>query len=148
MVVCRLTKERAELYETTVQTTLDKLDRSDGIRQRSRAGAGHQAEADHQSPGPLPCAEEPLSRRSGKLDRLTEMLDEALSVDDRALVFTRLWRWAICCSATCAAVADRRALPPRRHHGQKRRDDMVQLFQSEKGPPIFVLNLRGGIRRT
>ncbi|MEZ4582735.1 MAG: hypothetical protein R3A10_14050 [Caldilineaceae bacterium] len=56
VVYCGLTKEQAELYETTVQTTLDKLDRSDGIRRRSRAGAGHQAEADHQSSGPLPCA--------------------------------------------------------------------------------------------
>ena len=91
VVYCSLTTEQATLYEQTVQQALDKLDRSSGIQRRGLgAGAAHQAQADQPIIRPTSCAKsDPLAGRSGKLDRVTEMLEEALSVGDRALVFTQ-----------------------------------------------------------
>jgi SNF2 family DNA or RNA helicase len=89
-------------------------------------------------PGPLP-------GRSGKLDRLTEMLEETVGTGDRALVFTQF-----------REMGDRlvphleRALEtevPFLHGGVPRatRDAMVRSFQEDTpGPPVFVLSLKAG----
>jgi len=82
--------------------------------------------------------------RSGKLDRLTEMLEEVLAADDRALIFTQF--------AEMGAIMKRHlqetfgeevlflhgATPP------KQRDRMVERFQGTEAPPIFILSLKAG----
>ncbi len=87
----------------------------------------------------------PLHARSGKLDRLTEMLEESAAAGDRALVFTQF-----------REMGDRlvphleRALGvpvPFLHGGVSRaaRDELVRRFQEETpGPPVFVLSLKAG----
>ena len=88
-----------------------------------------------------------IAGRSGKLARLTEMLEEALSAGDRALVFTQFAEMgdaaqeiisrrrsaARCCSCTA-----------RRPSAQ--RDRMVERFQAKNGdsPPVFILSLKAG----
>ncbi|MEZ4612228.1 MAG: DEAD/DEAH box helicase [Caldilineaceae bacterium] len=119
VVYCGLTKEQAELYETTVQTTLDKLDRSDGIRRRSRAGAGHQAEADHQSSGPLPArrgAVVPAQRQARPPDG--DVGRGAERGRPRPGLHPVCGDGPSVAAPSAPRVADRRALPPRRHHGQ------------------------------
>ena len=90
---------------------------------------------------------DPLATRSGKLDRLTEMLDEALSIGDQALVFTQFVEMG---HLLQRHLRDTLGVDVLFLHGgtpAKQRDQMVQEFQSEDGPPVFVLSLRRRRRR-
>jgi len=89
-VFCNLTKEQASLYEAVVKTTMDALDETEGMQRKGLVLAtlsklkqvcNHPAQflGDHSS----------ISGRSGKLARLTEMVEEMLEVGDRALIFSQ-----------------------------------------------------------
>ena len=86
-----------------------------------------------------------LEDRSGKLDRLGELLEEVLAEGDRALIFTQFAEMG-------GMLAD---FLPRAFgaatqflHGgtpAKLRDQMVRRFQEdEHAPPIFILSLKAG----
>ena len=86
-----------------------------------------------------------INGRSGKLTRLTEMLEEVIEVGDRALVFSQF--------AEMGALLQRQVqetfgLETLFLHGgvtKRRRDRMVERFQ-DKGaaPQVFVLSLKAG----
>lgn len=145
VVYCPLTKEQADLYEKVVRETLQHVEGSAGIQRRGlvlglltklKQVCNHPAHYLKQSA--------PLSRRSGKLMRLTEMLEEALSVNDRALVFTQFVEMG---HLLQRHLRETLGVPVLFLHGgitAQQRDEMVQRFQSKDGPPIFVLSLRAG----
>jgi len=87
----------------------------------------------------------PLARRSGKLERVTEMLEEALAGGDRALVFTQFREMG---ERLVAYFRDRLDGEVAFLHGgtpRKARDEMVRRFQEEpSGPRIFVLSVKAG----
>lgn len=145
VVYCPLTVEQASLYEHVVQETLELLDRSDGIQRRGlvlglltklKQITNHPAHFLKQ-PGPLP-------NRSGKLERLTEMLEEALAVDDHALVFTQFVEMGTLLQRHLREVFGVEVLFLHGGTPALQRDQMVQAFQEEDGPPIFILSLRAG----
>jgi SNF2 family DNA or RNA helicase len=87
----------------------------------------------------------PYKGRSGKLERLTDMLEEAIASGDRTLVFTQF-----------KEMGDRLQVhlndvfgfePPFLHGGTPReqRDEMVRAFQEDaSAPPIMLLSLKAG----
>ncbi len=145
-VVCTLTREQATLYQATTEEVMAKIERSEGIERRGlvlslitalKQICNHPAQYLHQR-GPLP-------GRSGKLARVTEMLEEMLSTGDRVLVFTQFKemgdRLVTHLHGTLGIEV------PFLHGGVPRagRDEMVRRFQEEPdAPPIFVLSLRAG----
>lgn len=145
VVYCSLTREQAALYETTVQEALEKLDRTDGIQRRGlvlslltrlKQICNHPAQFLKQ--------EGPLRNRSGKVERLTEMLEEALSVGDHALIFTQFVEMG---ALLQRHLSERLRTEVLFLHGgtpAHQRSRMVEAFQREDGPPIFVLSLRAG----
>jgi SNF2 family DNA or RNA helicase len=145
VVYCSLTREQAALYETVVQESLAELNRSDGIQRRGLVLAlltklkqitNHPAHFLKQTG--------PLAGRSGKLNRLGEMLEEALSVGDRALIFTQFVEMG---HLLQRHLRDTLGVETLFLHGSTpaaQRDKMVQAFQSEDGPAVFVLSLRAG----
>ncbi len=145
VVYCSLTQEQAQLYETTVQEALARLDRADGIQRRGlvlslltklKQICNHPAHF-LKEPGPLP-------HRSGKLERLTEMLEEALSVGDHALIFTQFVEMGHLLQRHLRDCLNTEVLFLHGGTSAAQRDQMVQAFQSDDGPPIFVLSLRAG----
>ncbi len=152
-VYSHLTEEQATLYEAVVQDALRKVAESEGIERRGlvlsmlmqlKQICNHPVQYLHQADE----AETDvvgLAERSGKLARLTEMLEEITSVDDRVLIFTQF--------AEMGHLL-RSYLPPTLgyatqflHGGvpAKKRDQMVKRFQEdEHGPPIFILSLKAG----
>ena len=88
---CQLTLEQASLYQATVDRWMPRIEeheRSFGRRgavlaMLEPAEAGLQPPGDGRSP-----TGRPLAGRSGKLERLVELL-EAMPADDKALVFTQ-----------------------------------------------------------
>jgi SNF2 family DNA or RNA helicase len=87
----------------------------------------------------------PLAGRSGKLARLTEMLDEALAVGDRVLVFTQFREMGDRLQVHLAARLGSEVLFLHGGTPRKARDEMVRRFQEdERGPRIFILSLKAG----
>ncbi|MFN3331861.1 MAG: DEAD/DEAH box helicase, partial [Caldilinea sp.] len=145
VVYCSLTKEQASLYETTVHDALAALDRADGIQRRGlvlslltrlKQICNHPAQFLKQ--------ENPLRNRSGKLERLTEMLEEALSVGDHALVFTQFVEMGALLQRHLSEQLQTEVIFLHGGTPAAQRDQMVQAFQRDDGPPIFVLSLRAG----
>jgi SNF2 family DNA or RNA helicase len=144
-VLCTLTREQASLYQAAVDEAMRRIASSDGMARRGLVLAlitalkqiGNHPAHYLGEPGPLP-------GRSGKLDRLREMLEEVVLAGDRALVFTQFREMGDrLVSELERAVADD---VPFLHGGVARaaRDAMVDRFQAEDGPPVLVLSLRAG----
>jgi SNF2 family DNA or RNA helicase len=145
VVYCSLTREQAALYEKVVQESLADLNRTDGIQRRGLVLAlltklkqitNHPAHFLKESG--------PLEGRSGKLNRLGEMLDEAIAVGDRALIFTQFVEMGHLLQRYLTETLGVETLFLHGSTPATQRDKLVQAFQSEDGPPIFVLSLRAG----
>jgi SNF2 family DNA or RNA helicase len=90
--------------------------------------------------------EEPgrLTGRSGKLERFDELVAELLDAEERALVFTQYREMG---ELLVAHLAQAHGVRARFLHGgvaRKRRDEMVQQFQSGQGAPLQVVSLKAG----
>jgi SNF2 family DNA or RNA helicase len=86
----------------------------------------------------------PLPGRSGKLERLEEILDSILADGERALCFTQFTRFG---SLLVPHLAARFNVPVRYLHGgtsRGERDALVSAFQADARPGIFVLSLKAG----
>ncbi|MGD8406849.1 MAG: DEAD/DEAH box helicase, partial [Anaerolineales bacterium] len=96
-VYCTLTEEQATLYEAVVQDVMEKIESSeDGIQQRGlvlsmlmqlKQICNHPVQYLHQAG--KEGMEVLLDGRSGKLERLGELLEEILAEGDRTLIFTQ-----------------------------------------------------------
>ncbi|HEU5072817.1 MAG TPA: DEAD/DEAH box helicase [Polyangiaceae bacterium] len=145
-VVCTLTREQATLYKAVVDEELRRIETSEGIERRGRVLAlltftkqicNHPAHYLGESG--------PLAKRSGKLTRITEMLEEALAAGDKALVFTQFREMGDKLVEHFSASLGREVVFLHGGTPKKARDDLVRRFQEEPhGPRIFVLSLKAG----
>jgi hypothetical protein len=144
-VACTLTREQATLYKAVVDEELRRIDSSEGMERRGRVLAlltFTKQICNH--PAQYLSEAGPLEGRSGKLARLTEMLEEALAAGDKALVFTQFREMGERLQQHLATLGAEVLLL---HGGtaKARRDEMVQRFQEEpRGPRIFVLSVKAG----
>jgi SNF2 family DNA or RNA helicase len=86
-----------------------------------------------------------LNGRSGKLERLQELLEEVLADGDRALIFTQFAEMGALLAAFLPKSTG--ATTQFLHGGTpvKLRDQMVSRFQEdEHAPPIFILSIKAG----
>jgi SNF2 family DNA or RNA helicase len=149
-VYCSLTDEQASLYDAYVREMLSKIDSSEGIERRGLVLAALtrlKQICDHPS---LFLADNSsnLQGRSGKMERLREMLEEAVGTGEKALVFTQyaemgeMLRRHLQASLGCETLFLHGGVP------RKARDEMVMRFQSgdaaAESPPVFILSLRAG----
>ena len=145
VVYCTLTSEQVELYEKAVADGLNTLQTSDGIQRRGLVlGLLTKLKQITNHPAHYLKQDHPFAGRSGKLSRLTEMLDEALSVGDQALVFTQFVEMGHILQQHLRETLQTEVLFLHGGTSATQRDKLVQAFQSKDGPPIFVLSLRAG----
>lgn len=143
-VFCNLTKEQATLYEAVVQEMMEKIENSEGIERKGLVLAtlmkikqicNHPALFLHNK--------SKLPGRSGKFSRMEEMLEEALSEGDKALIFTQFAEMG---GMLHEYLQEKLGCETLFLHGgtsKKKRDEMIERFQSEK-VPLFVLSLKAG----
>jgi SNF2 family DNA or RNA helicase len=148
-VYCDMTAEQATLYEAVVQEALQRVEEaaaSDDDMQRRGLVLGMLTRLKQVCNHPAQFLGDgsALAGRSGKLERLAEMLEEALSVGDRALVFTQYAAMGHMLRAHLQRTFGVEVLYLHGGTAQKRRDQMVERFQSGDGAPIFILSLRAG----
>lgn len=157
-VFCTLTKEQASLYAAVVNDAETALTQSEGIQRKGvvlatisklKQVCNHPAQflGDHSA----------IPGRSGKLARLTEMLEEMLSVGDRALIFTQFSEMGAILQRHLQEMFGQEVLFLHGGVPKKRRDSMVSRFQGDgathvdkagvskrEGPSIFILSLKAG----
>jgi SNF2 family DNA or RNA helicase len=151
---CHLSEEQATLYEAVVKTALEEVESSDGIQRRGlvlsmlmqlKQVCNHPAQYLHQVGGEEQAVANGNLSRSGKLARLVEMLEEALDVGDRVLIFTQFAEMG---ELLRHSLQTRLNVPAIFLHGSvpaKKRQAMVERFQDDPhGPPIFILSLKAG----
>jgi SNF2 family DNA or RNA helicase len=145
-VFCNLTKEQATLYRAVVDEVQDDLASSEGIERKGLILATlSRLKQVCNHPAHFLGDNSELPGRSGKLARLTEMLDEAIAADDFALVFTQYAAMGVLLRRH---IAESLGLESLFLHGgtpRKRRDEMVERFQNDADAPrVFILSLKAG----
>ncbi len=148
IVAATLTREQAILYESVVRKGLQEVEKAgEGIHRRGailttllrlKQVCNHPAHylMDGSS----------LPSRSGKLDLLSEMIEEALEEGDRCLVFTQFKEMGSLLKTNLENLYGAGVLFLHGGVPQKERDQMVTDFQESRpdGPKIFVLSLKAG----
>ena len=145
-VYCSLEQEQATLYQAVLDEAEESLHGTVGIQRRGVVLAlitKLKQVCNH--PAHFLGDGSALGGRSGKLERLTEMLEEALSIGDRALVFTQFAEMGALLHRWLEEQFGREVLYLHGGTPKRKRDEMVQRFQEEEeGPAIFLLSLRAG----
>ncbi|MFF2351479.1 DEAD/DEAH box helicase [Kitasatospora sp. NPDC058115] len=144
-VSCLLTAEQAGLYRAVVA---DLLERLGGLRGVERKGAvlaaigrlkqvcNHPAQLLHDGTA--------VAGRSGKVERLVELLTEALAEGDRVLVFTQYAEFGTMLRPYLRRTLGEEVLYLHGAVPRGRREEMVARFQSPDGPRVFLLSLKAG----
>jgi len=144
-VYCTLTREQASLYAAVVAEAAEALERSEGIQRKGVVLATlSKLKQVCNHPAQFLKDSSPLTGRSGKLARVTEMLEEVLEVDDGALVFTQFAEMGALLQRHLQETFGREALFLHGGVPKRQRDGMVERFQSPSGPPVLVLSLKAG----
>jgi superfamily II DNA or RNA helicase len=145
-VYCNLTKEQASLYAAVVKDAERALESAEGIERKGLVLATMmklKQVCNH--PAQLMKDNSAIAGRSGKLARLTEMLEEVMARGERALVFTQFTEMGDLLHRHLQETFGREL--PFLHGGvpRKRRDRMIENFQSSgDAPPVFLLSLKAG----
>ena len=159
-VYCHLSEEQASLYEAVVRDVMEQLEDSEGIQRkglvlsmltRLKQICNHPAQFLHEGDSSVAdgvangAAANEVARRSGKLARLFELLEETLSVGDRCLIFTQYQEMG---AMLHRALPERFDTATQFIHGgtpARKRTEMVRRFQDDQeGPQVFILSLKAG----
>jgi len=146
-VFCGLSSEQARLYQKLVDNTLGEIDEATGVQRRGmilgllvklKQICNHPAQFLKQdSLG--------KARRSGKLQRLDEMLEEVMAEGDRALIFTQFAEWGKLLGSHIEHRLGAKTMFLYGSTPQNKREEMVDRFQLDPaGPKIFILSLKAG----
>ncbi len=144
-----LTSEQATLYEATVRQALQEIEGADAegeqLRRRGLVLAMlTKLKQICNHPAHFLKDGSPLEGRSGKLERLEEMLEEVLASGDRALIFTQFAEMGELLRSHLAQVLDSEPLYLHGGTPARERDVMVRRFQAPEGPRLFILSLKAG----
>ncbi|MDW8171434.1 MAG: DEAD/DEAH box helicase [Anaerolineae bacterium] len=149
IVHVNLTQEQATLYEAVVRQSLELIKEAEEKgNAMSRRGLVlsllTQLKQVCNHPAHFMKDGSPLAGRSGKLERLTEMLEEVFAEGDKALVFTQFAEMGeLLCQHLEASLGEK---PLWLHGGTKveEREDLIRRFQAPYGPRLFILSLKVG----
>ena len=143
---CRLTLEQAAVYQATIDHWLPRIEQHGdrfGRRGAVLAMLSHLKQVCNH-PEMLVASGRPLEGRSGKLERLIELL-EGVPPEDKALVFTQYTRF----DRLVPHLHERLGRKVGFFHGHlnaSQRADLLAAFAREDGPSLLVISLRAGGR--
>ncbi|WP_045880267.1 DEAD/DEAH box helicase [Pseudofrankia sp. DC12] len=144
--LCTLTAEQASLYRAVVDDMMERLrDASSPVRRNGVVlAAMTRLKQVCNHPAHLLGDGSALSGRSGKLARLEDLLAQVVASGDRALCFTQFARFG---AMLAPYLSTRLGVEVSFLHGGLRaaeRDVLVERFQTEAGPGVFLLSLKAG----
>ncbi len=144
-----LTQEQATLYEASVREALAAIEQAEQEGEQTRRRGLVLAMLTRlkqicNHPAHFLKDNSVLEGRSGKLNRLAEMLEEVLAAQDRALIFTQFAEMG---TLLQHYLSERLFAETLFLHGgtpARQRDTLVRQFQAPAGPPFFILSLKAG----
>jgi superfamily II DNA or RNA helicase len=144
---CPLTRRQAALYQQAVAELAERLEgpEVEGIQRRGIILAfltRFKQICNHPSQWLGDGAYAPAD--SGKFGRLQELCEEIASRQEKALIFTQYREITAPVARHLAGVFGRPGLVLHGGTPVRQRKDLVDAFQSEGGPPFFVLSLKAG----
>jgi SNF2 family DNA or RNA helicase len=146
-VFCTLTREQATLYAAVVkEATEDIEEATEAIERKGRVLAAlTRLKQVCNHPAQFLADRSALPGRSGKLARLTEMLEEVQESGERALVFTQFAEMGGLLRRHLQETFGREVLFLHGGVPRAQRDRLVERFQKDDdAPPVFVLSLKAG----
>jgi SNF2 family DNA or RNA helicase len=145
-VFCTLTKEQASLYAAVVREAEEPLETATGIDRKGLVLATlSKLKQVCNHPAQFLGDNSAVPGRSGKLARLTEMLEEVLESGERALIFSQFAEMGAILQKHLQESFGREVLFLHGAVPKKQRDQMVERFQGAgQGPRLFVLSLKAG----
>ncbi|MFD0804053.1 DEAD/DEAH box helicase, partial [Streptomonospora algeriensis] len=140
---CTLTPEQASLYQAAVDDMAERLEGTEGIQRKGvvlAAMARLKQICNH--PAQFLGDGSPLAGRSGKLERLQELLEHVVAAGDKALCFTQYTALGNRLAPYLARHLGREVLwlhggTPRAH-----REEMTHRFQASPEPMVLLLSLK------
>lgn len=144
-VFCTLTKEQASLYAAVVEEMTRALEGAEGMSRRGIILATlSKLKQVCNHPAQFLQDNSAIPGRSGKLSRLSEMLEEIVSVNDRALIFSQFTQMGEILKRHLEETFGEEVLFLHGGVSIKSRDIFVERFQNPQGPRLFVLSLKAG----
>jgi SNF2 family DNA or RNA helicase len=145
-VFCNLTREQATLYAAIVADLNREIPESEGIQRKGLIlGALTKLKQVCNHPAHFLGDNSAIPGRSGKLARLTEMLEEIFQTPEKVLIFTQFTEMGDIIQRHLQETFGREVLYL--HGGVTRlnRVRMVERFQNDPaGPSVFLLSLKAG----
>ena len=144
---CAMTEEQIGLYKAVVDNLIEETEKNKaGSPQRKGAVLAAITALKQICNHPLNYRDDGLGieGRSGKLERLYEIMETVFAADERLLVFTHFATWG---ERLAKHLTERYELPIDCYHGglgRAARDRMVETFQSGDGKGAMVLSLKAG----
>ena len=142
---CKLSKPQIVLYEKAVKTLKSMLDNAEGIARRGivlQSLMRFKQICNH--PSQLTGDGEYAPADSGKFIRLAEICEEIVSRQEKALIFTQFREITDPLAEYLAEVFGRSGLILHGGVPVKKRKELIGRFQSDDGPPFFILSLKAG----
>ena len=152
-VFCGLTTEQADIYQQLVDESLTAIEDAEGIQRhglvltllmRLKQLCNHPELTDskNQKVTKLPSD---FGNRSGKLMRLSEMLEVVIDENDRALIFTQFAQWGKLLKLYLETTLKTEVLFLYGATKRAQRQEIIDRFQNDpNGPKIFILSLKAG----
>ncbi|MDJ0679413.1 MAG: SNF2-related protein [Xenococcaceae cyanobacterium MO_167.B52] len=157
-VFCGLSEEQAEFYQKLVDESLVKIEDSEGIKRhgliltlllRLKQVCNHpeliSSKTKTTKPDKIVADVSNFCHRSGKLMRLTEMLEEIVLEKSHALIFTQFSEWGKILKFYLENTLNQEVLFLYGATRRKQRQEMIDRFQNDpNAPQIFILSLKAG----
>jgi SNF2 family DNA or RNA helicase len=145
-VFCTLTKEQASLYAAVLKDVENALLSSEGIERKGLIlGTLSKLKQVCNHPAQFLGDNSSIAGRSGKLARLTEMLEEMHESGEQALIFSQFAEMGKILQRHLQETFGREVLFLHGGTPKGQRDRMVERFQSDAdGPSVFILSLKAG----
>ncbi|QLL29433.1 DEAD/DEAH box helicase [Thermosynechococcus sichuanensis E542] len=146
LVYCGLTLEQMQLYSAVVEESLTAIENSEGIQRRGNILATlTKLKQICNHPAQYLKQEDYAPDRSGKLQRLIEMLQELQEVGDRALVFTQFAEFGTHLKTYLEQALQQEVFFLSGRTPKAQRELMVERFQHDpEAPTVFILSLKAG----
>jgi superfamily II DNA or RNA helicase len=144
-VFCNLTREQAALYEAVVSDMLRRVSESEGIQRRGLILATlTKLKQICNHPVQFLGDSSELAERSGKCERICEMLGEVIAEGDQALIFTQYREMGDLLVTLLKKTLDCEILFLHGGTSRVERDRLVQRFQASDNAPLLILSLKAG----
>ncbi|MFC1725262.1 DEAD/DEAH box helicase [candidate division KSB1 bacterium] len=143
---CTLTKEQASLYQAVADDMQKQIEQVEGINRRGLVLATlMKLKQVCNHPAQFTGDNSSIDGRSGKLDRLKNMLYEIREFGERTLIFTQFAEMGKMLQRYFQEQFGEEVLFLYGSVSRKKRDEMIERFQNDDNAPyIFILSLKAG----